>query len=224
MTLPVITIDGPAGVGKGTLAMGLARRLGFHYLDSGALYRALAYAGSLHRLPMEPVKRWVALANSLNIDFPSEHGYSACLDGRVIELQIRNEDCAGLASRLAAKTQVREALLRLQRRFLMSPGLVAEGRDMGTVVFPHAPCKIYLTASSHERAARRHKQLKQKGIDANFDDLLNSIQARDERDRNRKIAPLVAADDAVVVDTTHLAPSKVLEMALLLCKKKHITD
>ena len=224
MTSPVVTVDGPAGVGKGTLATALARSLGFHYLDSGAIYRALAYAGERQALSADDSPGWVRLALSLQLEFPVGMEFQACLDGKSIEVQIRTEECAALASRLAADEAIRQALLATQRRFLAFPGLVAEGRDMGTVVFPQAECKIFLTATPEERAKRRYKQLKEKGIDANFVALLDAIRARDERDETRKAAPLVVAEDAMVIDTSHLSAQAVLKEALLWCKQKHITD
>lgn len=202
---PVITIDGPSGAGKGSAALLVAEQLGFHLLDSGSLYRLLALAAE--RSGTDPADEGAvcALAESLNVDFDiCDHKVYAKLDGEVVESALRNEHIGRIASVVASYTGVRSALLSLQRRFQKSPGLVADGRDMGTVVFPHASLKVFLDASLQERADRRYKQLIDKGESTTIEQVTEDLRARDERDRNRDVAPLQAAEDAIVIDSTHL--------------------
>ena len=204
-TVPVITIDGPSGSGKGTISRMLARELGFHFLDSGALYRLLAFAAQRRGIALDDESALAALSGELDIRFPADgEGDRVLLDGEDVGDAIRTEAAGGGASRVAALPAVREALLDRQRRFRLIPGLVADGRDMGTVVFPDAEAKIFLTASAEERARRRCKQLKEKGISVVFDDVLADIQVRDERDASRSVAPLRPAQDADLVDTSEL--------------------
>jgi len=203
--VPVITIDGPSGSGKGTISRMLARELGFHFLDSGALYRLLAFAAQRRGIALDNESALAALSVELDIRFPANgEGDRVLLDGEDVGDAIRTEAAGGGASRVAALPAVREALLDRQRRFRLIPGLVADGRDMGTVVFPDAEAKIFLTASAEERARRRCKQLKEKGISVFFDDVLADIQVRDERDACRSVAPLRPAQDADLVDTSEL--------------------
>ncbi|MBL4761954.1 MAG: (d)CMP kinase [Gammaproteobacteria bacterium] len=201
---PVITIDGPSGVGKGTMAAMLARHLGWHLLDSGALYRLTALTAIQQNVDPDNHALLEHIAVHLDIEFPvsGEFQNEILLKHHVVTDAIRAENVAMMASKVAKVPEVRSSLLQRQHEFRRLPGLVADGRDMGTVVFKDAALKIFLTASADERAQRRHKQLKAKGIDANVPALLRDIQARDEQDSNRAVAPLKPADDAEIIDTT----------------------
>ena len=212
---PVITVDGPSGAGKGTLCMLLAEKLGFHLLDSGAIYRVLALAAIHHGVDTESEDALVPLATHLDVQFVAEGELvKVILEGEDVSGELRKEETGMAASKVAALPRVREALLRRQRAFSAAPGLVADGRDMGTVVFPNAEAKIFLDASAEERANRRLKQLQGKGLDVKFDDLLSEIQERDDRDRNRPVAPLRPAEDALVLDSTSMNIEQVVEKAL----------
>ncbi|ROT99535.1 (d)CMP kinase [Marinobacter sp. R17] len=211
--VPVIAIDGPSGSGKGTVTQMLARRLGYHLLDSGALYRLTALAAQRQGVAYDDVDGLVRVAGSLDVAFqPTPPGEPArvLLDGQDVTAEIRTETCGDNASKVAVIQPVRDALLQRQRDFCQPPGLVADGRDMGTVVFPDAPVKIFLTASAEERARRRHQQLLDAGVDVSIDALLDEIRARDDRDMNRASAPLRPADDAQVIDSTGLSIEEVL--------------
>jgi cytidylate kinase len=217
---PVIAIDGPSGSGKGTIARRVANRLGFHLLDSGALYRLVALAGTRLGLDEDDVAGHAAVAQDLDAVFGVDAAGEEVihLGGVDVTAAIRTETAGAAASRVAAMPAVRTALLERQRGFAQPPGLVADGRDMGTVVFPSAPLKIYLTASADERAHRRHKQLKEKGLTVNLADLSQEILERDRRDSSRPVAPLRPATDAVVLDSTGLDIEQVVDQVLALAR------
>ncbi|CAA0100592.1 Cytidylate kinase [BD1-7 clade bacterium] len=215
MSSPVITIDGPSGAGKGTLSQMLARHLGWQFLDSGAIYRLCGLACLKANIAFDDHVSVIACAQSLDIDFiVSDDGLQTLLDGEEVTAQLRTEEGGAAASQVASIPAVREALLQRQRAFAKSPGLVADGRDMGTVVFCDAPLKFYLTASAEERAARRYKQLQQTGESVNLAAILADIQSRDERDMSRKVAPLKPADDAIEVESTDLSIDAVFNIML----------
>ncbi|EGR0637385.1 cytidylate kinase [Vibrio vulnificus] len=218
---PVVTVDGPSGAGKGTLCMLLSKKLGFQLLDSGAIYRVLALAAIHHGVDTESEDALVPLATHLDVQFVAEGDLvKVILEGEDVSKELRKEETGMAASKVAALPRVREALLRRQRAFEAAPGLVADGRDMGTVVFPNAKAKIFLDASAEERAHRRLKQLQDKGLDVRFDDLLSEIQERDDRDRNRPVAPLRPAEDALVLDSTSMSIDEVVGKALQYIESK----
>jgi cytidylate kinase len=220
--VPIMTIDGPSGSGKGTVSRAAARALGWSLLDSGALYRLVALAGRHAGVGLEDGLRLAQLAQMSDIRFGSgDSGEEIVwLDGREVTDSIRTEEAGNDASKVAALPGVRAALLERQRRFAVPPGLVADGRDMGTVVFPHAEVKIFLTASAAERAARRHKQLKEKGVAATLAALSLEIAERDLRDMNRAISPLVPSADAVLLDTTGMPVDAVVERVLEVARER----
>ena len=216
-TVPMIAIDGPSGSGKGTLAKRLAKRFGWHLLDSGAIYRVLALAALHHHIELDDEDGLSALAVHLDVSFEAREGsevVSVMLEGEDVSHSIRTEECGAAASKIAPFPKVREALLRRQRAFRMTPGLIADGRDMGTVVFPDARVKIFLTASAEERARRRVAQLQNAGQSANIAQILSDIQARDERDMNRAVAPLRPAADALELDSTEIDLDRVEQLVV----------
>src|SRR5579862_4740275 len=217
---PIITIDGPSGSGKGTISRAVARHLGWALLDSGALYRLVALAAHRASVGLDDAAALGRLAERFNIRFGSkESGEEAVwLDEEDVTRAIRTEGAGNDASKVAALAPVRAALLERQRRFAVPPGLVADGRDMGTVVFPEARVKIFLTASPAERALRRHKQLKEKGVTANLAALSLEIEERNRRDMNRAASPLVASADATMLDTTGMSVDDVIERVLSIAR------
>ncbi|MEE1672902.1 (d)CMP kinase [Agarivorans aestuarii] len=213
--VPVVTIDGPSGSGKGTLCQKLAQHYQWQLLDSGAIYRVLALAALHHEVALDNEEALSLLAAHLDVRFEAKDGNTlVILEGEDVSLEIRKETAGNAASKVAAFPRVREALLRRQRAFREAPGLIADGRDMGTVVFVDAPAKIFLDASAAERAQRRYNQLQEKGFSVSFDHLLSEIEERDHRDRNRSVAPLVPAQDALVIDSTSLSIEEVVKMSI----------
>jgi len=208
-SFPVITIDGPAGSGKGSIGHLLAKRLNWHFLDSGAIYRVLAFLSSQKKIAEDDSSALVMLAEKMEITFTNEQQVIA--DHQVVTESIRTEECTKRASRISQNAQVRETLLTKLRDFQKSPGLVADGRDMGTVVFPHAQLKIFLVASAEERAKRRYLQLQEKNSNVSLERVLSELIERDKRDTERNVAPLVPAKDAFVIDTTYLSIVEVME-------------
>ena len=216
--IPVMTLDGPAGAGKGTVSRGIAKRLGWHYLDSGAIYRSLAIAVQDASVELDDIIGMVEVANKMDLSFGSGVTPVVILDGQIISDRITSEICGNMTSKIAALGPIRQVLLNKQREFRKRPGLVADGRDMGTVVFPDAEFKVFLTASAEERAQRRYKQLKEKGIDVSLTGLAKEIEERDRRDMERSEAPLKMADDAVLVDTSDMSIDEVINHCLALFK------
>ena len=222
---PVICVDGPSGAGKGTLSRELAARLGWHLLDSGALYRVLGFACRHRKIPLSDEAQVVAMARQLDVAFvPTVAGVSVFLGGEDVSLPIRTEDGGRDASKVALLPAVREALLHRQRELAVLPGLVADGRDMGTVVFPTSPLKIFLTASAKVRAERRFHQLQGQGQSVSLARLLSDIEERDRRDKSRSVSPLVPAEDAVVVDSSELSPDAVLDTVLQLAADRRLVS
>jgi len=222
-SIPVITIDGPSGSGKGTVAVRLAEKLGFTLLDSGALYRSVGIAALRGEIDLRDHQQIAELARHLNIEFGVSSPDSVWLDGEDVSLEIRTDIGSELASQIGAIPAAREALYERQLAFRKAPGLVADGRDMGTVVFQDAIIKIYLTARPEERVQRRYKQLIDKGIDASLPDLLRDLKERDARDSERPISPLKPAKDAVVLDTTDLHIDQVVAQVLDLVSERLVS-
>ena len=223
--IPVITIDGPSGTGKGTLAIRVKQRLNWHLLDSGALYRVLGLAAVRKTISLNNEEKLAKLAQDLGLSFEvSDNGVAVFLDGENISDEIRSEQVGAYASQVAALPLVREKLLARQRAFRQFPGLVADGRDMGTVVFPDARLKFYLTASAEERAKRRYKQLKEKGNSVTLARLLEDICDRDRRDEQRSVSPMRPAPDAIVLDTTTIQIDEVEKKVMALIYERGIVE
>ncbi len=220
MSVPVICVDGPGGAGKGTLCRALARTLGWHYLDSGALYRLLGLRA--HQLNV-PAEQAASLARELDVSFAVESN-EVYLAGAPVAARIRTEEVGEMASKVALRDDVRQALLERQRDFAQAPGLIADGRDMGTVVFPDAPLKVFLDASAEVRARRREKELRDAGKSAIFEKIFREICERDRRDRERPIAPLRPAQDARVLDSSGLNAAEVLDKVMQWARVKNLIE
>ena len=218
MHIPVLTIDGPSGAGKGTVSRLAAKKLGWHYLDSGSIYRSLAIALQKTSVDFENASEIVKVAQAMMLEFDCGDELIVKLNGEDITGQLGLESTGSIASRIAALPDVRRVLLQKQRDFRQAPGLVADGRDMGTVVFPDADNKVFLTASAAKRAERRYKQLMEKEIDANLAQITNEIDVRDRRDRERETAPLAMASDALYIDSSDMTIDAVIEEVLNLIR------
>ncbi|TAN70881.1 MAG: (d)CMP kinase [Methylobacter sp.] len=218
MTVPVLTIDGPSGAGKGSVSRAVAKKLGWHYLDSGSIYRSLAVAALKHHVDLENEAAIIDIAQAMVLEFDCGDELLVRLDGEDITAHTALEGTGNIASIVAALPEVRRVLLQKQKDFKRLPGLVADGRDMGTVVFPDAEYKVFLTASAAERAKRRYKQLIEKGNDANLARITNEIEERDRRDMERKTAPLAMASDALYIDSSDMALNAVIEEVLNLIR------
>lgn len=217
---PVITVDGPSGTGKGTVSQLVAQKLGWWFLDSGVLYRVLALAARQHAVSLDDVTALATLATQLNV----QTNHQVVLDGIDVTEAIRTETCSQDASIVAAFALVRAGLLQRQRDFQRPPGLVTDGRDMGSVVFPDAELKFFLNATQEERARRRYRQLKEKGIDATLAAVLRELEERDERDKQRAVAPLKPASDAVIVDTTQMTVQEVYRYILSVAQSRFLVS
>ena len=221
----IITIDGPSGSGKGTVSRILAKKLSYDYLDSGALYRLLGIAAMRSSIDLSDTKSLAEIAEQMEVEFQlsTDGKFKVTLDGDDVTSELRLEDTGALASQIAAYGLVRRVLLTRQRAFATGVGLVADGRDMGTVVFPDAELKIYLTASVEQRTNRRYKELLEKGEDVSLRALAEQVRARDERDMNRAESPLVAADDAIELDSSHMSIDEVVEAVMAIIEFKRAT-
>ena len=218
---PVITVDGPSGAGKGTLSQRLAQELNWHFLDSGALYRLTALSAQNHGVALEQAQDLAKVAAHLDIEFDTASG-RVLLEMDDVTKALRSEQTGAMASRVAAYPEVRQALVERQRAFRRAPGLIADGRDMGTVIFPDAPLKIFLTASAEQRARRRYDQLEALGQWVDFDSVLSEVQARDERDQNRSHSPLIPANNAHILDSSHLNIEEVLEAVMAMVAERNL--
>ncbi|MCF7964808.1 (d)CMP kinase [Methylobacter sp. Wu8] len=218
MSIPVLTIDGPSGAGKGTVSRAVAKKLGWNYLDSGSIYRSLAIAVLKQAVDLEDETAVVNVAQTMTLEFDCNDELVVRLDSEDITAQLGLESTGNVASIVAALPEVRRVLLQKQKDFKRLPGLVADGRDMGTVVFPEAEYKVFLTASAAERAKRRYKQLIEKGNDANLAQITNEIEERDRRDMERKAAPLAMASDALYIDSSDMTLDSVIEEVLNLIR------
>ncbi|MDD2800645.1 MAG: (d)CMP kinase [Methylobacter sp.] len=218
MSIPVLTIDGPSGAGKGTVSRAVAKKLGWHYLDSGSIYRSLAIASLRQNINLDNPQEITDVAARMRLEFDCLDELIVKLDGEDITAQLGSEQTGSVASKIAAIPEVRAILLQKQRDFKQLPGLVADGRDMGTVVFPDAKYKVFLTASAAERAVRRYKQLIEKGIDVNLQKITEEIEARDRRDMEREAAPLAMAADAIYIDSSDMSLEVVIQEVLNLIR------
>lgn len=216
MNIPVLTIDGPSGAGKGTVSRAVANCLGWHYLDSGSIYRSLAIAMLDQAIDLNNQDAAIQIAQTMALAFDCSSELVITLNGLDITQRITSESVGNAASIIASNPEVRRALVQKQKDFKQAPGLVADGRDMGTVIFPEAQYKVFLTASSSERAERRYKQLKEKEISANLAEITAEIEQRDRRDSERKTAPLIMASDALYIDSTNMALQDVITEVLKL--------
>ena len=216
MTIPVLTIDGPSGAGKGTVSRAIAKRLNWHYLDSGSIYRSLAIAVLKAELNLDDIPAICDLAQTMQLEFFCGDSFSVHLNGEDISQLLSAETTGNTASKIAANPEVRAVLLQKQKDFQQAPGLVADGRDMGSVVFPQAKYKVYLTATAEERGLRRYKQLIEKGIDANLLQITREIEERDLRDQQRASAPLVIPVGSYVIDSSELSIAEVIERVISL--------
>lgn len=222
-SIPVITIDGPSGTGKGTLTQLLAKALGWNLLDSGTLYRVLAFAAKQHAVALDNASALTVLAAHLDVQFKTtDNGLSSriILEGADVTDELRSENCGNDASKVAALTEVRAALVDRQRDFREPPGLVTDGRDMGTVIFPDAILKIYLDAGLEERCKRRFNQLKGKGVTVTLEQIYDDLEQRDKRDKHRAAGPLRPASDAIIIDTTQLSIDQVLQNVLRIARDR----
>ena len=216
MNIPVLTIDGPSGAGKGTVSRVVAKKLGWHYLDSGSIYRSLAISALDKQIDLMDEHAVTQVAKNMQLAFECDDELVVKLDGVDITARLPSEETGAAASKVAAYPAVREVLLQKQKDFKQFPGLVADGRDMGTVVFADAEIKVFLTASAKERGERRFKQLKEKGIDANLDKITQEIELRDRRDSERKTAPLIPAENAFYLDSSDLTIDEVINQVIML--------
>ena len=222
-TINVITIDGPSGTGKGTLSLMLADKLGWHYLDSGVLYRVLAYVAIQQSIAFDDAVQLAQIAEKMPVQFilnKSNSSYSVTLDNKDITKLIRSEEVSVASSQVSAHASVRNTLIQLQKSFRQAPGLITDGRDMGTVIFPTAQLKVFMTACPEIRAQRRYKQLKEKGIDVSLVTVQSELSERDKRDQERSVAPLKPADDACIVDTSNKSTNEVLQEIMSLVQAR----
>jgi CMP/dCMP kinase len=224
MSVPVLTIDGPSGAGKGTISRLIAKKLGWNYLDSGSIYRSLAIALLEHNTDNSDVEEILKVARKMDLSFECNDELSVKLNGVDITSKLGMESTGNVASIIAAIPEVRQILFQKQKDFKKPPGLVADGRDMGTVVFPDAEIKVFLTASAAERASRRYKQLMEKGIDVNIQQITREIEERDCRDKARKTAPLAQADDALFIDSSSMTIENVIDQVLSLIPQQYRAD
>ena len=221
MSIPVLTLDGPSGAGKGTVSRKIAKKLGWNYLDSGSIYRSLAIAVQKQSVDMKDVAAIARIAESMVLEFDCGDELAVRLDGVDVTAEIPLESTGKIASIVASMPEIRKQLLQKQRDFKKAPGLVADGRDMGTIVFPESEFKVFLTASARERALRRYKQLIEKGIDANLSQITLEIEERDRRDMERELAPLAMASDAFYIDSSEMTIESVIEEILNLIRKDY---